>query len=213
MAEEIPGGDTVLPSPLDPAVVHEPKQGIAGFVSTPTGRIVLIAVAVVVVLAIFGVVAALVLFSVAAKAPVPQAPVTVSSVPAAAQTATASTSATPTIEGTRVVLPVTSKDVFKSRDPFEPVLKPLVTTVPTTGPSNPGTGTTGVNVMTLQDIATVNGVRKAILWWNGVTYEAGAGDVLENTPWQVVTVNEDSVDLLFGDVPVTLSVGEGLSER
>jgi type IV pilus biogenesis protein PilP len=212
MAEEIPGGDPILPPPLDPVVLDEPKQGIAGFVSTPTGRIVLIAAAVGLLLVIVGVVAAIVLTSMTAKSPAPSAPVTSSLTPPSAKPATAGVSTSPTIEGTRVVLPVTSKDVFTSRDPFEPVLKPLTTSVPATGPSNPGTQTTGVNILTLQDIATINGVRKAILWWNGVTFEAGAGDILPGTPWKVVSIGDNSVVMLFGDIQVNLTVGEGLQE-
>lgn len=212
MAQETPGQDTtVIPPSVDTTVVEEPKQGIAGFVATPNGRIILIAAAVGVLLVIAGVVAALVLFSLGrSSTPSPVAPV---AAPTASKPSTATASATSTLEGTRVVLPVTNKDVFTSRDPFMPVLKLLPATVPTVTPSHPGTATGEVDVLTLQDIVTINGVREALLTWQGVTYEAAAGQVLTETPWKVVSIGDDSVTMLFGDVRVTLGVGEGLWDK
>ena len=38
------------------------------------------------------------------------------------------------------------------------------------------------------------------------------GDTLLDTPWKVVDIGDDSVEMLYGDTEVTLTVGQGLSK-
>ena len=94
----------------------------------------------------------------------------------------------------------------------------------TTGGATPVAGTTGgvvstvvvpkvpANTLFLESIASVGGAKQATLVWNGKLYLVGAGDVVGDTPWKVLSISGTSVVMLFGDDRVTISVGQGLTK-
>lgn len=208
MVDNIPGTDPVLPT--SDALPLEPAPGIGGFLASRNGRIAIIVGAVVVFLGIVGVVAMLVLGIFASSASKQAALTIVNSTavkPASATTRTAEASST----GTKIVIPVTNADVFTARDPFVPVVQPVVeasASVDTT-PSADEAGT-----LTLLDIITQNGVKKAMLRWENKTqpYVLGVGEQLDTTPWKVLAIGKATVTMLYGDLQVTLSIGEGVAK-
>jgi Tfp pilus assembly protein PilP len=103
---------------------------------------------------------------------------------------------------------VSNADVFVARDPFRPMIEPTKTVEPSTT----ATETVPKDTIVLHQIVSSNGEYKAVLSWNETTYTAGEGETLGKTPWKVISVSEDSCVLLYGDVRVTLTVGEGMSK-
>ncbi|MHB1137196.1 MAG: hypothetical protein ACYC1X_10460, partial [Coriobacteriia bacterium] len=67
-------------------------------------------------------------------------------------------------------------------------------------------------VLYLDGVETVDGVMKAVLRYNGQTYTLGPGEGIPGTPWEVFSVSSTSVTMLYGDVRVTLAVGQGISK-
>ena len=107
---------------------------------------------------------------------------------------------------TTVTVPVSNDDVFAFRNPFVPTIAPVAVEN-----EKESTATVDPNVLTLQNIVSKDGELQAVLAFGGVTYTAGEGDQLGTTPWKVLTVNDTSVSMLYGDVKVTLSLGEGVA--
>jgi hypothetical protein len=204
---DIPMSDEplVLPEPAGP-----PARGLGGLVASRQARIAIIIGGVVALLAVVGAVVAIVLLNFGQNA-VEQATVNnlnaaLASKPAATTTRTVETTA----EGSKLTLPVTNQDVFVSRDPFKPVLKELPQTVESSETTIPASER---NVLVLQDIVTVNGELRAILKWDGVLFTSIApGQQLGSSPWKVLTITKTTVTLLYGDVQVTLSIGEGVQK-
>lgn len=194
-----------------PEIVGDQPEGAKGPFGLPKNVFIIVA-AVAGLLLVLGVVGAIVLFTfgrnAAEQAQVAQMNAQLNTPkPVAAAKAAEPTS---TIEGNTEVVAVTNKDVFTSRDPFEPVLKPLPTV--TTSASVPASGSADFNTLVLENIVTSNGVLTAILTWNGSTYTAVAGQQLDASPWQVLSITKTTVTMLYGDVQVTLSVGEGVAQ-
>ena len=73
-------------------------------------------------------------------------------------------------------------------------------------------------MLVLQDIISSNGEYLAILKWDGViNSNVGPGQVLvgrnnQPSPWKVLTITKTTCTLLYGDVQVTLSIGEGVQK-
>ncbi len=200
-------GEPVL-SPADTAA--DPPAGIRGLLSNPAARIVVIAAAVVGLLVIAGIVVGVVLMNLGKKALDQTTANTINTALNSAPAPAATRTVEATAQGNRLSIPVTNKDVFVSRDPFEPVVKPL--------PPAPVSAETSIppgehNVLTLQDIVSYNGVLKALMKWDGTQYSAAAGEVLGKSPWKVLSITKTTVTMLYGDVQVTLSVGEGLQKN
>lgn len=110
--------------------------------------------------------------------------------------------------------PVPLKRVFTFRDVFEPLIKPAPTPPTVTGTvTDETTGTAAVSdgTLTLLDVVAVDGEPAAVLGLNGETYTLKAGEAISGTPWQVLSIDGQTVVLLFGDVQVTLSVGQGVT--
>lgn len=196
-----------LPEPTDP-----PKSGLAGFLSTTTGKLVVGGVALLIVVAAVGAILFLFVFQsgsdssslVPTGAPKPSA--------VASGTAGASEDTSPT---ERKVEPLT--DTFSFRDIFVPTVKPAVESTSTTSSAG-ASGTvdpTAIpeNTLYLVSVQTVDGAEVATLIWNGTTYEVGEGDQLDGTPWQVLQINGSSVVMLYGDSQVTLTVGQALETK
>ena len=195
-----------------------PKSSSADFLSTTAGKAVLIAGAVVVLIIIAAAVGWFVIgpSSLGGPTGTPGQPTGVVTNPAPNVPATPSAPASSTV-ATVPVAPITSRDVFTPRNPF------TVITAATTAASSAGSGsgsTTNTdasaldpNEVYLTDIVTVNGVRKAVIAYGGSTYTLAAGEVIPTTSdWKVEKVLANSVVVLFGDVSVTLTPGQGTSK-
>jgi hypothetical protein len=108
---------------------------------------------------------------------------------------------------------------FTFRNVFAPTVKrptEVTLTAGSTDASSSGSSGDTVDVpddtLFLESIQTTNGEKTATLIWNDQKYTVGEGDVIADTPWQVLEINDQSVVMLYGDTEVTLTVGQGLSK-
>jgi hypothetical protein len=195
-----------VPAAPEPAPAPAPAASSGDFLSTTAGKVVLIVGAVLVLL----VVAAIVGWFVLGPASLggtgtPAVPVTV--VPSSGTPTTPATPASSTVT-TLPVADITSRDVFTPRNPFK-VIEPEViatSTASTSDTSHDETSTLDPDVVTVIDIKTVSGVRKAVIAFGGVTYTVGPGDSFGgHDDWTVVTVHTTSVDVLMDGVTVNLT--------
>ncbi len=122
--------------------------------------------------------------------------------------------------------PVELTRVFTFRDIFSPLIVPIPEPEPsevdTLAPGVPGIpGEPGVDpddpgvtlppdTLFLRDIVSVDGVTAAVLYLDGQTYTLAVGGEIPGTPWRVQSISGRSVVMLYGDVQVTLSVGQGV---
>ena len=107
-----------------------------------------------------------------------------------------------------------SFQLSQPRDPFKPLITPdsPVAAIPGVGGLPGSTGEDGTFVpgstsITLVEIRDVDGVLRATIVVNGVTYEVGEGDTFAGS-YQVVKITEDSVVVMFGDTAFELKVGQ-----
>lgn len=184
--------------------------------------LLLIVGAVVGLLAVAGIVAAAVFFFVlnGADEPAVQDPAVVTPIPP-------QTDEEAPVEPPQVSL----RRVFTFRDVFSPLIQPLPepveTDAPTLGPdgqpiapsptdpSDPtDPGDPGVtlppNTLFLRDVVSADGVPAAVLHLDGQTHTLVEGAEIPGTPWRVLSIRGSSVVMLYGDVQVTLSVGQGV---
>jgi hypothetical protein len=117
----------------------------------------------------------------------------------------------PLLEGMRIEASV---QFAQPRDPF----RPLITDSSATGGGDGGTGgtsgtggtdgttTTGTQI-TLEEIRDVNGVLRATVIVDGVSYDVGVGDEFAGR-FQVVSLDSDGGVFLNGDNAFELSVGQ-----
>lgn len=102
---------------------------------------------------------------------------------------------------------VSNADVFVPRNPFAVIASPSVASTDT-----PDAGHEDANTLTLLDITTVAGIRYAVIRLGGVTYTLSTGEAVGSSSWKVVTVHSNTVDLLYGDELVTVSIAGGFSK-
>lgn len=188
-----------------------PQSGMAGFLGSTTGRIILGAVAVLVIL---GAAAAIFLTFFSGTGTTGSTP-PVTPPPAAPSTAPPSEVESPTVRN-----PVPLQDTFTFRNIFRPTISPPGTETADAGDgasgdtSGTGSGTVSYpdNTLVLLSIKTVDGEPVGTFYWNGTEYTAGEGDRLGDTPWRVIEISGNSAVMQYGDTRVTLSVGQGLSK-
>jgi len=192
--------------------VPEKKQG---FFSTPGGRLVGIVGALALLAIIGGVVAAVILGSLFSDA-IDDAVVEVTET---GQTEDDSGDSTMTVEAAAPAAEVRNSEVFTFRDIFDPLLEPLPTTststdsTTTTDPGDTDTVTPDTpDVLYLDGVVTEDGIMKAELRYNGTTYTLAPGEGIPDTPWEVLRVSSTSVTMLYGDIQVTLAVGQGITK-
>ena len=137
----------------------------------------------------------------------PVAPITtvvLPSVPTGGGTGSTTTTTAPP------VVAIDNRDVFTPRNPFT-VIPPIEIAVPVTDTSdnsdNNTTETADTTTLTLRDIVTVDGVRKAVVRLAGVNYTLAAGETVGSSQWSIVEVNTNNIVALYGDVRVTISLG------
>jgi len=188
-----------------------------GFFSTPQGRIVAIVGGLLVLGIVAGVAAAIILNIVNSSDTAgelePNTP------PATSTETTASAPGATTVEAASPAAEVRNSEVFTFRNIFEPLIKPLpepAAPTPTPGTGTPSTTDTETpyaqGVLYLERVVSEDGVSKAVLRYNGQTYTLAAGEGIPGTPWEVFSVSSTSVTMLYGDVRVTLAVGQGITK-
>jgi len=192
-----------------PELTDPPKSGLAGFLATTTGKLIVGGIALVLVL---GAVAAILFLFVFPSTPDPLVPPTSGAGIPATGTAGVEETATP-VE--RDAAPLS--DTFTFRDIFVPTVKPAVESTSTTGSAG-ASGTAEPpsipeDTLFLQSVQNVDGEEQATLIWNGATYTVGEGDQLGATPWSVLQINGNTVVMLYGDTQVTLTVGQALDTK
>ena len=103
---------------------------------------------------------------------------------------------------------IDNRDVFTPRNPFI-VIPPITIAAPVTDTSDTSntTDTADAGTLTLTDIVTVDGVRKAVVKLDGVTYTLAAGQDVGTSSWKIVEVNSTNIVALYGDDQVTISLG------
>ena len=124
------------------------------------------------------------------------------------------TEATETVEAASPAAEVSNSEVFTFRDIFEPLIVELEEeTTATASTTDTDTANTTVSgTLYLTDIYYQDGEYNAVFMLDGVTYTLTDGERVGTSSWQVVTVSADSVVMLFGDVQVTLTVGQGITK-
>jgi hypothetical protein len=198
--------------PLEPA--GPAKKGVAGFASTKRGRLVLGGLALLTLVIVVGVALTVFAFPTSDTATDPLAP------PAGALAGNATV--VPASDAETATAPSTEplSNTFAFRDIFVPTIKPDVapastdtsgTTADTTGDGDTG-NTVPPNTLQLESVSTVDGEAVATFTWNGQEYTAGEGDQLGDSPWQVVSIEGDTVVMLYGDNRVSLTVGQGITK-
>lgn len=190
----------------DVSLEAAPKTGISGFLETTIGKIVVGAVLIIVLAGALGVIAYFYFLN--------QAPEESGVVIPPANGTVATSTTDPVALPTQRPAPRLENN-FTFRNIFRPTVRPAVAASSTTDTS--GTATIdGVvippDTLYLQGVTVVDGREVATLIWNGQTFTSGQGDVLTGTPWQVQSIEGNTVVLLFGDSRVTLVVGQGVGK-
>lgn len=189
----------------------EPSGKKPGLLSTSTGKVVAIVVGLGVLGIVAGIAVAIVLYVFGSQAVDDlegQIDQVTSDSTGTSEESTAAVAAEPAEE-------IPNSEVFTFRDIFVPLIKPVAATTTTTTGSTSGTDTvtpSSSNTLYLQGVVTQDGVMMAVLTYNGQTYTLAPGGVIPGTPWQVLSVTPTSVTMLYGDVQVTLAVGQGITK-
>jgi len=202
---------TGLPTSASAPASEEAAAKKPGFLSTATGRIVAIFAGLGVLGVIAGIAVAILLQGLASQV----AEDLVTDVAAPTTPAAGGTTTTETVEAAGPALEIKNSEVFTFRDIFDPLLKPLPEPSATsiTTPSATDTETPyAQGVLYLDGVVTEDGILKAQLRYNGTTYTLGPGEGIPGTPWEVLRVSSTSVTMLYGDIQVTLAVGQGITK-
>lgn len=188
------------------APVEAKKKGL---LATPTGRIVAILVGLGALGIVVGVVFLLVMTVFGTQAS-DNLEGQLEQPPATGQSA----GTTETVVPKTAAAEIANADVFTFRNIFDPLL--TVATTSTVTPTSTGTTDTvtptAKGTLYLEGVVTEDGVLKAQLRFNNVVYTLGAGGAIPNSPWQVLRVSSTSVIMLYGDIQVTLAVGQGITK-
>ncbi|MDP2182444.1 MAG: hypothetical protein Q8K99_07730 [Actinomycetota bacterium] len=214
MVDDMTPQDSSL-SPAEAAPVSGVPEKAGDFLSTSTGKLIVIGGAVLAFLVVAGLVAWAVFMFVLEPS---SSPDTVGANDAAAGSKEATASADAIIEPGGVPL----SDLFTFRDVFEPlIVTPDASELETTTGSPTSTTATSDSVaapdtssqtLYLQDIISDNGVARAVLVFEGQEYTLAEGESIPGSPWEVLTIGTTSVTMLYGDVQVTISIGQGVTK-
>ena len=194
------------PVPASPG--PKPKSAFVTFVTSSTGKLIVGGLVLFVAVVVLGALAFFFLFNAGSQNPVAIKIPGGRSKPA-----------------TETVVPTNPPEqpldeTFTFRNVFAPTVKPAKEPVTTTASSNtnttsttPGSTTNGPkDTLILKSITVESGERVATFEWNNAEYPSKEGDVVDSSPWKVITINSDSVVMLYGDSRVTLTVGQGFSD-
>ncbi|MBC7267001.1 MAG: hypothetical protein H5T75_08550 [Coriobacteriia bacterium] len=190
---------------------QQPEQAKGGFFSTSTGKLVMVVAALAVLAIVAGVAVAFVL-----KVVLPQPQEIEIRVPQQQQ---GSKPATPTAgEQPASPAPAVSYDeVFRFRDIFDPLIKPVEETSAEPTPSETTTDTGDVtdyaaDTLYLISISTTGDTPSAVMVWDRQQYTLQEGDAIPDSPWRLLEIRTTSVVMLYGDQQVVLSVGQGIQK-
>lgn len=190
-------------------------EKIKEFIKTPIGKVALVAVALLVLLFVVGISVAIFLVfggggsttQETAKVPVEIEKSSETTTATAEQSAEAS-------ETTKSGEQQAGFEVYEYKDPFQPLINE--TTGTTTTPTGSETGTSleeaesGPQVLQVQDIFEENGVAYSSIKYGAIVYKVKEGDRVDESPYQVLTIGDDSVTFLYGDNRVEVNVGESI---
>ena len=202
------------------------NEQIKDFAETPTGRVAIVAVPVVVL----ALVIAFVAFTMLRGGDTPDVETTAVETTApdtsgdgAAQTtdtitsdeATETTDISETTETTTYINK--NLEIYETRDPFRPfdasetVSGLDILPIDSSETPDPGTGTT--ELLTLKSIEEdMDGTSYANVTYGSSPYLVAAGDRVGSSPYEVVSVGTDSATFFFGDDQVVLSIGESVDK-
>lgn len=191
---------------LAPEAAVQEKPARTGFLSTTLGKLVVGGIALVVILGIIGFIVAYFFLSSGTEDMV--GGIVVSPPPGTESTAT------PDAEPVEPDVPDLD-ETFTFRNIFAPTVK-----VVTSSGSSSGSTTDSqtppsdlpANTLFLMEISVVDGVETARFVLNGTEYLANEGDQLGDTPWRVVSIDENSVTMLYGDTRVVVALGQGVTK-
>ena len=207
-----------------PPADGEQQSGIAAFLSSTKGKLIAGGAAMLVILGILA--GVLFMFVMADVEP----ELVVVPVPASEDTTGTAGSAEESAEA----LPVKPiEDTFTFRNIMSPTVKPNVVIAPAAsgeaspspvggtdgGDGGPGGTQTTVNpeeippnTLYLYSIVNVDGEDMGTFIWNEVVYVFGEGQALPGTPWKVLKLEGNTATMLYGDVQVTLTAGQGITK-
>jgi cytoskeletal protein RodZ len=193
--------DAPSSQPVEAAVVPEKRPG---FFSTTAGKLVIGAIAIVVVLIAIAVIGTFFLLGQSRE----------SDSEAIVVETEAPSGTTGSAEASVAPRPVPApEDIFTFRNVFEPTVKVTLTSS-SSGSSDGGSVDVPDNTLYLAGVSTVDGQPVAELVWNGQTYTLSEGESIPNSPWKVLSIDttNGTVVMLYGDSRVTLTVGQGISK-
>lgn len=215
--------DNLTPQELPAQPIEGTPESKASFLSTPRGKIIVIAAAVLGFLVVAGIVAALV-FTFVIKDAEESANDLMAGGGSQVSTSTTAPADDPEIIVEPALVPLS--DLFTFRDIFDPLLTPVSTGTDSGGTGTGGTGTGGTggtpgsptftgapDTLYLLDIVVEDGVNKGVFSLNGAEHRLAQGETISGTPWQVLSIGSSSVVMLYGDSQVTLSVGQGVVDN
>jgi len=190
---------------------------IKEYSATSSGKIVVVAVPVLVLLLIVAVVGLTVLKSGGPDAEPDADMKLVESTATPAPEATATTEATSTITSETAEPPINlDYEVYETRDPFKQpdasAMPSSTTTAASTGSSNSTSSTAASgaqsNVLALTSVTTQNGVLYANVEYGDDPYVVRAGERVGDSSYKITSVSSDGATFLYGDDTLSLSVGE-----
>lgn len=206
--------DPASPMPGE-GVPAAPKGGIAGFLATTVGKLALGGILLLLILGA----AAIIFVTFLSGSDTPDLIVPAGQQPVATSTPAASEEESPTQRPTKALT-----ESFTFRNIFAPTVSPPTVAAPGSDSGSTGTSTTPgtpdaataptapENTLLLWKIETVDGALQGSFVWNGAVYTAGEGERLGETPWRVLELSGTSAVMQFGDIRVTLTVGQGITK-
>jgi len=199
--------DNLTPTDPQPTDVA-PKRGLGGLLSSTAGRIIFGVAGLALLLAV----AAGIYFFAFSGGGTDEVPGGV--VPATDGAAGAGGVAVSVVPTEPPAVPL--DDVFTFRDIFVPTIKEPSTSTPTTNGDGSSTDTstpdTTGNTIFIQSTSVEDGVEVATVLYNGQSYTVSEGERVGSSPWQVLSIDGETVVMLFGDSQVTLTVGQGITK-
>lgn len=201
---------------VSPPVMPPAPSQRSGFLATDTGKVIVAAVAVFLLLVVAGVAGFLYFM---------QVPDLIVDVPEQPGTAVPGQNGEEPSEAAEPPAEIALSDVFVFRNIFAPSVKapapPKDTTAntstggvtSTTGGSDTGGSTVGDNTLLVQSIQTQDGELVATVVWNGKTYDLRKGDTIPGSPWKLVDITESVATFIYGDSsPIALPIGTSISK-
>lgn len=191
---------------------QQPAQAKSGFFSTPNGKVVMVVGALAVLAIVAGIAVAVVV-----KVVLPQPQDIEIRVPQQQQGSKPATQAAGGEQAAQPAPAVSYDEVFRFRDIFDPLIKPVEETSAEPTPSETTTSTGDLteyaaNTLYLVSISTTGDTPSAVMVWDRQQYTLQEGDTIPDSPWQVLDIRTTSVVMLYGDQQVILSVGQGIQK-